>query len=106
MPSRAALVEVVSRAAWPVGCAAAIGWSVFHAMAGTSGMIAWRGYAAESRDLGTRAARVATQRAALEHQSLLLDPRHVDPDFADELVRRNLGVVGPDEVVVALPAVD
>jgi cell division protein FtsB len=34
---------------------------------------------------------------------VLLDPRHVDPDLADELVRRNLDLVKPDEVVVPLP---
>ena len=32
----------------------------------------------------------------------LLDPRHANPDMVDELVRRDLGVAHPDEIVVPL----
>jgi cell division protein FtsB len=39
----------------------------------------------------------------LQRRLVLLDPRHVDPDLADELVRRNLDLVKPDEVIVPLP---
>ena len=38
-----------------------------------------------------------------ERRIALLDPRKVDPDYADELVRSNLGVVRGDEVVLELP---
>ena len=104
--TRSAFIDLAGRAAFPTLCAAIIVYFVFHAVAGTSGVLAWRDYAAEKRTLAARAGVVAAQRQALEHQSALLDPRHVDPDLADELVRRNLGVVGPDEVVVALPKAD
>ena len=42
------------------------------------------------------------ERAALKHRSALLDPRKADPDMADELVRKDLGLVRPDEVIVTL----
>jgi len=32
----------------------------------------------------------------------LLDPRSADPDLADEMVRGQLGLVRPDEVIVPL----
>ena len=32
----------------------------------------------------------------------LLDPRKADPDIADELVRKDLGLVRPDEVIIPL----
>ena len=32
----------------------------------------------------------------------LLDPNKADPDMADELVRKDLGLVRPDEVIVPL----
>jgi cell division protein FtsB len=32
----------------------------------------------------------------------LLDPRKADPDMAEELVRKDLGLVRPDEVIVPL----
>ena len=42
------------------------------------------------------------QKAAIDNRVKLLDPRKVDPDMADELVRRQLGVTHPDEVVVPM----
>ena len=42
------------------------------------------------------------EQAQLEHRSQLLDPRKADPDMADELVRKDLGLVRPDEVIVPL----
>ena len=42
------------------------------------------------------------ERAQLKHRSQLLDPRKADPDMADELVRKDLGLVRPDEVIVPL----
>jgi len=38
----------------------------------------------------------------LRHRSELLDPNKADPDMADELVRKKLGLVRPDEVIVPL----
>ena len=38
----------------------------------------------------------------LKNRVALLDPKHVDPDMADELVRKQLGVANPDEVIVPL----
>ena len=47
-------------------------------------------------------AQLETQRAQMRHRSTLLDPRKADPDMADELVRKDLGLVRPDEVIVPL----
>lgn len=75
----------------------------FHAVSGNTGLIAWQGYKAERAAIERDAAAVATTRAALKRRVDLLDPRHVDRDYADELVRRDLGVVRPDEVIMVLP---
>ncbi len=103
MTSRETLFDLLRRAAFPATCLVAIAYFAFHAVAGNTGLLQWREYRAEHAALTAQAAQVAAQRAALERQTALLDPRHVDPDLADELVRRNLGVVRPDEVVVDLP---
>jgi cell division protein FtsB len=42
------------------------------------------------------------ERAQLRHRSALLDPKKADPDMADELVRKDLGLVRPDEVIIPL----
>jgi cell division protein FtsB len=38
----------------------------------------------------------------LANRVQLLDPNKVDPDMADELTRKQLNVVNPNEVVVPL----
>ncbi len=42
------------------------------------------------------------ERNQLRHKSALLDPRKADPDLAEEMVRKDLGMVRADEVVVPL----
>jgi cell division protein FtsB len=46
--------------------------------------------------------RLRAERDQLKNRVGLLDPRHVDPDLAGELMRRDLNVVHPDEVVMLL----
>ena len=79
-----------------------IGTFAGHAVAGPNGLLAWGGY---HRDLTARQAELAkleATRAQLRHRSALLDPRKADPDMADELVRRDLGLVRADEVILPL----
>jgi len=94
VPLRAALL--------PAAAVAVIGYFGFHAVLGPSGLIAWKGYSQERQRLEDDRAALAARKATLEHRAGLLDPRAVDPDMADELVRRDLGVVRPDELVVPL----
>ena len=47
-------------------------------------------------------AALEAERDGLRHKSALLDPRKADPDLADEMVRKDLGLVRADEVVVPL----
>lgn len=87
----------------PAVCISVVAYFAFHAVSGNTGLIAWQGYKAERAAIEVDAARVAATRASLKRQVALLDPHHVDRDFADELVRRDLGVVGANEVVIPLP---
>jgi cell division protein FtsB len=74
------------------------------AIAGPSGLLAW----SENRQkLEQREARIAVlteERDRLENRIDLLDPDHADPDLTGELLRRNLNVIHPDEVVLTLEA--
>ena len=103
MASSIASYDLIRRAALPAALIAVLAYFAFHAVAGNTGLLAWREYKVEHAKLSEQARHVSEARAALERQTALLDPRHVDPDLADELVRRNLGVRRPDEVVVDLP---
>ena len=95
-------VGLIRRAAWPAVALLVVGTFAGHAIAGPNGLFAWRGY---SQQLEVRKAELAAlnvQRAELRHKSALLDPRKADPDLADEMVRKDLGLVRTDEVVVPL----
>jgi cell division protein FtsB len=93
---------LIRRAAAPALALIVVGTFAGHAIAGPNGMLAWGGY---HRDLQQRKAELANlnaERQTLRHRSALLNPRKADPDIADELVRRDLGLVRPDEVIIPL----
>ncbi len=95
-------IGMIRRAAWPAVAVLVVGTFAGHAIAGPNGLFAWRGY---SQQLEVRKAELASlkaERDQLRHRSALLDPRKADPDLADEMVRRDLGLVRADEVVVPL----
>ena len=102
MDVRLDLFGYLRRAALPAVCILLIGYFVSHAVAGPTGVFAWKEYKAQRKTLEAQAIASAESRAAIERQVKLLDPRKVDPDLADELVRKNLNVVKPDEVIVPL----
>jgi cell division protein FtsB len=94
---------MLARAALPAVCLTVGGYFAFHATNGPTGYLAWREYKAQRTKLEVAVRDAREQQAALQQRLVLLDPRHVDPDLADELVRRNLDLVKPDEVIVPLP---
>ena len=73
-----------------------------YAVAGPNGLLAWGGYHRELKDRKAELAQLEQEREQLRHRSALLDPRKADPDMADELVRKDLGLVRPDEVIIPL----
>jgi cell division protein FtsB len=79
-----------------------VGTFAGHAIAGPNGILAWGGYHRALQERQAELAQLEAQRAQLRHRSQLLDPRKADPDMADELVRKDLGLVRPDEVIIPL----
>ena len=95
-------IGLIRRAAWPVAALLFVGTFAGHAIAGPNGLFAWRGYSQQLQVRKMELAALQEERAQLKHKSALLDPRKADPDLADEMVRKDLGLVRPDEVVVPL----
>lgn len=73
-----------------------------YALLGSNGILAWGDYSSQLRDSRAELRVVQAERARLSNRVNLLNPRGVDPDMVDELVRRELNVGHPDEVVVPL----
>ncbi|MEO6247117.1 MAG: septum formation initiator family protein [Sphingomicrobium sp.] len=90
------------RAALPALALIVVGNFAGYAVAGPNGLLAWGGYHRDLLERKNELVQLEQQRSELKHRSSLLDPRKADPDMADELVRRDLGLVRPDEVVVPL----
>ena len=72
------------------------------ALIGPSGLLAWSDHAAELEAHNNRIALLEEEREVLKNRVALLDPEHVDPDLASELVRRDLNVAHEDEYVFDL----
>lgn len=73
------------------------------AIAGPSGLIA---LGETRRELGQRkddVARLKAERDRMRNRVELLDPSNADPDLAGELLRSELNVAHPDEMVMLLP---
>lgn len=71
-------------------------------LVGPSGLLAW---SENSRLLGQRQKELAhlkVERNDLKNRVALLNPQQVDPDMAGQLLRANLNVVHPDEVVLII----
>jgi cell division protein FtsB len=96
------IFQLIRRAAMPALALIIVGTFAGHAIAGPNGILAWGGYHRALQERKAELAQLETQRAQLRHRSNLLDPRKADPDIADELVRKDLGLVRPDEVIVPL----
>lgn len=72
------------------------------AVAGPSGLLAW---SENLRLLDQRTAQLAELRQERNELNQLvkgLDPDRADPDLVGELIRENLNVIHPDEVVITL----
>lgn len=72
-------------------------------VAGPSGFIAWSENERLLIQHEQRIAKLNVEREQLRNRVQLLDPRHADPDLAGELLRSNLNVAHPDEMVMLLP---
>ena len=72
------------------------------ALAGPYGLLSWGENMAVLDPRQDRIAARRAERAELQNLVTQLDPDHVDPDLATELVRRNLNVAHEDEYVLEL----
>ena len=75
---------------------------VGYAVMGPSGLLAWGSYTRQLKDKRAELRVVEARRAELANRVALVDPRHADPDMVDELLRRKLNVVHPDDIVVPI----
>ena len=99
---RSRLKQMLRRAAWPAAGLTLMAFFGVYAVLGPNGLFAYGDY---KRQLVRREQDFATldhRREVLKNRVALLDPDHANPDMVDEMVRRQLNVAHPDEVIVPL----
>ena len=87
---------------WPALALVVVGNFAGYAVAGPNGLLALGGYKHTLADRRVELAQLEIERDRLRQRSASLNPRKADPDLAEELVRRDLGLVRGDEVIVPL----
>ena len=95
-------LALIRRAAWPAAGMLIIAYFLGAAVIGENGVLAWGDYRRAKAERSVVLARLEAEKARLAHRSQLLDPAHADPDLAEEMVRSELGLVRPDEVIIPL----
>jgi len=93
---------VIRRAGLPTLAILAISFFGYYAVLGPNGVLAYREYTRQLEKRQAEYARLDKQRAEMRNRVALLDPKRADPDMVDELVRKELNVAHPDEVIVPL----
>ncbi|MCC7393269.1 MAG: septum formation initiator family protein [Sphingomonadaceae bacterium] len=73
-------------------------WLLF----GSTGVFAWSDYRRELAASRVQLAELKAERVRLINRKRLLNPHHVDPDLADEMLRGELNYVHPDDIVIPL----
>ncbi len=93
---------VIKRAALPALGFLIIANFLGYAIAGSNGILSWGDYRRLKAERSIQLAQFEEERARLAHRAQLLDPRKADPDLADEMIRSELGLVRPDEVIIPI----
>jgi cell division protein FtsB len=96
------LLSLLRSAFWPALALTIIAFFGGYALFGSNGVLAWGDYSRKFHVREVELAKAEKARAELANRVALLDPRHANPDMVDELVRRDLGLAKPDEVIVPL----
>ncbi len=99
---RTTFVSVFRRAALPAFALGIMAFFGTYAIIGTNGALAYGDYQRMLARRQHQLVEMKQRQEVLANRVKLLDPNKVDPDIADELTRKQLNVVNPNEVVVPL----
>ena len=94
------LRKQLRRAALPAVGLVLIAFFGLYAVFGANGLLAYGDYQRQLAKRERQYAALDGRRAVLRNRVALLDPDHANPDMVDEMTRKQLNVVRPDEVVV------
>ena len=95
-------LSLIRRAALPALAVLVIANFLFYAIVGSNGILSWGDYRVLKAERAVELAALNEEKARLAHRAELLDPAKADPDLADEMIRSELGLIRPDEVIIPI----
>lgn len=99
--TRRSTLSIIKAAALPAIALFIIADFAGFAIFGANGLLSLAGYRQQKAEHLEQLGLLKARRAQLRHHAALLDPAHVDPDMADEIVRKETRQVRPDEVILS-----
>jgi cell division protein FtsB len=99
---KSAFRRVMRRAALPALGLTIMAFFGAYAVLGPNGIIAYGDYKKQLVRREKQFVALDQKREVLKNRVALLDPDHANPDMVDEMVRKELNVAHPDEVIVPL----
>ena len=102
MTKSSAFRRTMKRAAVPAAVFTVLAFFGAYAVLGPNGMLAYGDYKRQLAKRERDYAALDHRRDTLKNRVALLDPDHANPDMVDEMTRKQLNVVHPDEVIVPL----
>lgn len=103
MVARTRLGRILQGLALHICAALIIGYFAFQGYHGNYGLLAQRAFEREIEDLTIERDTLRAERAYWEHRVSLLRADKLDPDLLEELARRELGFVKPNDLVLLQP---
>ena len=102
MKKPSAFRHTLRRAAVPALVFTVLAFFGAYAVLGPNGVLAYGDYKRQLVKREQDFAALDKRRTVLKNRVALLDPDHANPDMVDEMVRKELNVAHPDEVIVPL----
>lgn len=102
MKKRSAFRNTLRKAAFPALGLTLMAFFGAYAVLGPNGILAYGDYKRQLVKRERYFAVLEQRRETIKNRVRLLDPDHANPDMVDEMTRRELNVVHPDEVIVPL----
>ncbi len=102
--ARTSPLKTILRSAGPPALALTLmGFFAYHAVMGPNGVLALKDVKVEVAARNVELAALEKRRAVLQnHVVLLAGKKGADPDMVEELLRKQLNVARPDEIIVPL----
>lgn len=96
------VAQLLRKAAAPASALMIIGFFGGYALFGSNGVLALGDYRQNLARQQAELTRLETQKKIIANRVALLDPKKANPDMVDELIRKELGLAHPDEIIIPL----